>query len=987
LPSDKQNYIVADVQSYGEDEEFMNLVSGVLSASQIILVHITKEDIQEDGKVNLNFKTNSKSKVVYLWRDYDNDMGLLSRVKKSIEGSENELGIIEIPKLNPIDMQSYKVENYKSKAKEMIFKKINSLKFQNCAPIVDLYKTFIQKNFDFDKEIEEIQRLLNESKKDPDGSFTISLLPCLYQDCKIIEEWKKKNSLLKKFSEEQSESQIVENEKNYDLVVENIEKRLKEKNEVNASKLIQKVIKVIASNQLSDILLLSEAINSWKMPHFEKIRQKFIDINAQKDGGDLSTNGKKALILEIDDKDLSLSTFIDEVLSYYESKEDVKQTLEYQGVKAYLKSCLLQGAPLNLVNSKTLKFGNALFKEIFEQEIGDMKNIFVISIIGAQSSAKSTLLNVLFGCGFSTSAGRCTKGIYISLLHHHSGFKIMVIDTEGLLSVVGRDQEFDNLIATMTFSCSHVIIINNRGEINTKLRDLLEICVYAMKHLNLATIRPKIIFSLRDIVDNSGKTQQEMLLTMKSSLEEAAHKLSININELLDFSQEDIFLLPPAFELKQGDDQTSFQKNNSVFSSRVLEMRQYIFRYLNSINKQSVQNLKFFYCKTEELWNKISERGLQIMKAKNFLEIEVKDKALMDVNEIRREQNWTFMQKGQSILDQHQQGLRENSLDSIEKFTKELSSEFKIIRDKAMSDLEKKIFKNEQYGKVIQHSFNEFKEIIDYNLGWQKLRLVREWNTSLISHESENEVKKLKVDIKEKVDKKIKNMSLDPVDIDRIKEEMNTYFEGLIVKLSTDFQEKIKTLEKNMTQNLPGEIYTHFDGAQIIANRNKERDRVIFPGIALFIERLKENTSKKYDPKEFYQYRTEDSDKERIIKEFDTFVGNLPLLLSDVASDETALKVINDCLSRVQQMETDKVLMNKVAFIQKGLIEAMHFQYSKTWQTETQKLQLKQKEFETVVQEERKYIVDIFEHSTDSFTQGLRCARRWFKDLKKIFLD
>ena len=36
----------------------------------------------------------------------------------------------------------------------------------------------------------------------------------------------------------------------------------------------------------------------------------------------------------------------------------------------------------------------------------------VITIIGPQSSGKSTLFNFLFGCDFLTSQGRCTRGAY-----------------------------------------------------------------------------------------------------------------------------------------------------------------------------------------------------------------------------------------------------------------------------------------------------------------------------------------------------------------------------------------------------------------------------------------------------------------------------------------------------------------------------------------------------------------------------------------------
>jgi len=36
----------------------------------------------------------------------------------------------------------------------------------------------------------------------------------------------------------------------------------------------------------------------------------------------------------------------------------------------------------------------------------------VITVLGPQSSGKSTLLNFLFGCDFATSEGRCTRGVY-----------------------------------------------------------------------------------------------------------------------------------------------------------------------------------------------------------------------------------------------------------------------------------------------------------------------------------------------------------------------------------------------------------------------------------------------------------------------------------------------------------------------------------------------------------------------------------------------
>lgn len=56
-----------------------------------------------------------------------------------------------------------------------------------------------------------------------------------------------------------------------------------------------------------------------------------------------------------------------------------------------------------------LEIPKRLMTQLFEQR---EDRAIVISILGPQSSGKSTLLNFLFGCDFATSEGRCTRGVY-----------------------------------------------------------------------------------------------------------------------------------------------------------------------------------------------------------------------------------------------------------------------------------------------------------------------------------------------------------------------------------------------------------------------------------------------------------------------------------------------------------------------------------------------------------------------------------------------
>ena len=67
--------------------------------------------------------------------------------------------------------------------------------------------------------------------------------------------------------------------------------------------------------------------------------------------------------------------------------------------------------------------------------MNDNEDLFVLSIIGPQSSGKSLLLNKIFGTSFLSASGRCTKGVYYSIIRYKNGDKmkkILILDTEGI---------------------------------------------------------------------------------------------------------------------------------------------------------------------------------------------------------------------------------------------------------------------------------------------------------------------------------------------------------------------------------------------------------------------------------------------------------------------------------------------------------------------------------------------------------------------------
>jgi len=94
--------------------------------------------------------------------------------------------------------------------------------------------------------------------------------------------------------------------------------------------------------------------------------------------------------------------------------------------------------PFELLDGDLLEMPKNIIQKVFE---GIKDRVAVISILGPQSSGKSTLLNFLFGCDFATSEGRCTKGVYGTYFKFSNVTRlncdgVFLIDTEGLFATL-----------------------------------------------------------------------------------------------------------------------------------------------------------------------------------------------------------------------------------------------------------------------------------------------------------------------------------------------------------------------------------------------------------------------------------------------------------------------------------------------------------------------------------------------------------------------
>ncbi|XP_065808417.1 up-regulator of cell proliferation-like [Labrus bergylta] len=142
---------------------------------------------------------------------------------------------------------------------------------------------------------------------------------------------------------------------------------------------------------------------------------------------------------------------------------------------------LLDGYPLELLDGDASNIPQRWVTDVLMElhnKVGEKSRLLVLTVLGVQSTGKSTLLNTMFGVQFPVSSGRCTRGAYMLFLRVGDDMQselnydfIVLIDTEGLrspcLAQLEDSCEHDNQLATFVIGLSDATIINvGNGELH-----------------------------------------------------------------------------------------------------------------------------------------------------------------------------------------------------------------------------------------------------------------------------------------------------------------------------------------------------------------------------------------------------------------------------------------------------------------------------------------------------------------------------------------
>ena len=266
-------------------------------------------------------------------------------------------------------------------------------------------------------------------------------------------------------------------------------------------------------------------------------------------------------------------------------------------------------------------------------EVGEDKRIFVIGILGIQSSGKSTLLNTMFGLQFPVKSGRCTRGIFMQIIpvdkstseklgYHY----LVVLDTEGLgapelMEILPASH--DNELATFVTGMSDLVIVNLFGEDQAKFKDILQITILALMKMQLTSAKPvKCVFVHQNVTDINASENlsvgKEQLIKLLDNTTVHAAKLEgfpdyTKFADVIDYNVHlDTYYIPGLYSSNPPMSVVS-----SDYSARCETLKRKITQeYCRNIKFQSVST---WTQKLKDIWNSLLSQKF-ILKYKTILE-------------------------------------------------------------------------------------------------------------------------------------------------------------------------------------------------------------------------------------------------------------------------------------------------------------------------------------------------------------------------------
>jgi hypothetical protein len=251
------------------------------------------------------------------------------------------------------------------------------------------------------------------------------------------------------------------------------------------------------------------------------------------------------------------------------------------------------------------------------------KNYNTVSIIGCQSSGKSTLLNNLFQTSFEVMSddkgrGQTTKGIWSSLCKKN---KILILDVEGTDSKERGDDrhKFENCASLFGLALADLLIVNmwtvDIGRYTASNYGVLKTIFEMNLKLFQQECAKKILFVLRDFNLNNDNKEKITDLILKdiyniwSEVQKPERYKDYTPDKFFEFE----FVTLPHYYYNSQE----FDNEVSILRSRFSKDNDnYLFSHSNQEKNVLSQDLNMYFSK---IWSTIlSDKDLNIVSLNAF---------------------------------------------------------------------------------------------------------------------------------------------------------------------------------------------------------------------------------------------------------------------------------------------------------------------------------------------------------------------------------
>ncbi|XP_069493951.1 interferon-induced very large GTPase 1-like [Ambystoma mexicanum] len=358
---------------------------------------------------------------------------------------------------------------------------------------------------------------------------------------------------------------------------------------------------------------------------------------------------------------------------------------------------MVNGFPIELMDGDAscvpIKWIEAVFDEL-TKTLGD-KRLFVLSVLGIQSTGKSTLLNTMFGLKFAVSAGRCTRGAFMQLVKvdenqsQDLGFDfILVVDTEGLRAIELANKStlnHDNELATFVIGLGNMTLINIFGENPSEIQDILQIAVQAFLRMKQVKLSPRCLFVHQNVGDLAARDKNmEGRRRLQEKLDEMAQTAALH--ELCDVTCfSDVIGFDASNHIHYfshlWEGNPPMAPLNPNYSQNVLELRNQILMIAKKEKQHAVLTMTQLKTRIKDLWRALLNENF-VFSFKNTLEISAYSKLETKFSE------WTWKLRSCMLNVQNKYNNRIKNGDMSQIDNANLEAQFQEPYGVIMKDLE-----------------------------------------------------------------------------------------------------------------------------------------------------------------------------------------------------------------------------------------------------------------------------------------------------------